>query len=310
MSKPAGELPHLTAASGLERYMPMPPVFTSTELFPEWTSMRACLYRLSPGEVTLPASDSLRVVVQLSTKCMTLERDLGGVVSAAHPCLDAVNINPAYQPIHWQWDSFMEIVQMQLSQSFLAKIATEHGLDMQRLLQLEKLNIHDSLIAQIGHEVAAILDGRHPETDTDYLDTLAGFLCLHLSRRYCVGDVTEKDREDQHTQDFGRVIEFIHQNLEKDLRLEQIARVMNLSNFYFIRQFKAAFGVTPHQYILDCRVGLAKELLRDTFLPISVVSQRCGFSTQSHFTSAFRQTVGASPRVYRQQQAKPDQPAH
>ena len=104
--------------------------------------------------------------------------------------------------------------------------------------------------------------------------------------------------------DLSRVVEYIHQNLGRDLRIEQIARMVNLSNFYFIRQFKAALGKTPHQYILDCRIQLAKDLLCNSFLPINDISQRCGFSTQSHFTSSFRQSTGTSPRAYRHQQAK------
>ena len=184
MSKPADALPALITAAGLDDYMPMPPVNTSTEMFPECASMRACLYRLSPGAVTIPPVDSLRVVVQLSAKCMTLERDLGGVTSATHPCLDSININPAYQSIHWQWDSFMEIVQIQLPKDFITKIAPEYGLDAERLLRLERLNIHDGLIAQIGREISAILEGTHHGADVTYLDALATFLGLHLARHY------------------------------------------------------------------------------------------------------------------------------
>ena len=306
MSKPADALPTLIAATGLDIYMPMPPVCTSADLFPGYTNMRACLYRLSPGEVTLPAVDSLRVVVQLSAKCMTLERDLGGITSATHPSLDAININPAYQAIHWQWDSFMEIVQLQLPRELIARLAPEYGFDAERLLRLERLNIHDGLIAQIGREVAAILEGTHHGADTAYMDALATFLGLHLARRYCRDE--PETRAGQREMDLSRVVEYIHQNLGRDLRIEQIARMVNLSNFYFIRQFKAALGMTPHQYILDCRIQLAKELLCDSFLPINDISQRCGFSTQSHFTSAFRQAAGMAPRAYRHQQAKADVP--
>jgi AraC family transcriptional regulator len=304
MSKPADALPALITAAGLDDYMPMPPVNTSTEMFPECASMRACLYRLSPGAVTIPPVDSLRVVVQLSAKCMTLERDLGGVTSATHPCLDSININPAYQSIHWQWDSFMEIVQIQLPKDFITKIAPEYGLDAERLLRLERLNIHDGLIAQIGREISAILEGTHHGADVTYLDALATFLGLHLARHYCQG--VPQAHIDQRDMDLSRVVEYIHQNLGRDLRIEQIAKMVNLSNFYFIRQFKAALGKTPHQYILDCRIQLAKDLLCNSFLPINDISQRCGFSTQSHFTSSFRQNTGTSPRAFRHHQPKAD----
>ncbi|MGH9638173.1 MAG: helix-turn-helix domain-containing protein, partial [Candidatus Angelobacter sp.] len=92
---------------------------------------------------------------------------------------------------------------------------------------------------------------------------------------------------------------FIQSNLDKSLRLERIAKVANLSNFYFLKVFKSVFGKSPHQYILSCRIELAKCLLGKTILPISEISQRCGFSNQSHFTNAFRQCTGTAPRNFR-----------
>jgi AraC family transcriptional regulator len=310
MPKPAAQTTPLTAATGLHRYMPMPPVRTSAELFPGWASMHACLYRLSPGEVSLPPADSLRVVVQLSAKCTTVERSLAGVTVSAHPCLDAININPAYQAVRWHWETFLELIQIQLPESFIRRIAAEHGADADRMLRLERINLHDAFIAQIGHELAAIVEGRHNGVDVEYMDSLATTLALHLAQRYCNGvDAVEVARP-HHGADFSRIVEFIHANLGNDLRLEQVARVANLSNFYFIRLFKAQFGKTPHQYILECRIALAQELLRSSFLAISDISQRCGFSTQSHFTNAFHRSTGVSPRAYRQQQAAATEPVH
>ena len=233
---------------------------------------------------------------------------MGGVISATHPCLDAININPAYQAIHWHWDSFMEIVQMQISRDLIVELSSKYVLDAGRLLRLEKLNIHDGLVAQIGREVVSILE-KNREVDALYLETLTTFLVLHLASHYCQG-TPQTLAGQQREMDFSRVVEFIHQNLGNDLRIEQVARMVNLSNFYFIRQFKAALGKTPHQYILECRIDLAKDLLRNSFLPISDISQRCGFSTQSHFTSSFRQSTGSSPRAFRQLLADTDLPAH
>jgi AraC family transcriptional regulator len=260
--------------------------------------------------VTLPAVDSLRVVVQLSARGLHLERGMGGITRVGQPGLDAININPAYQQIRWQWDYFMEILQIMLPRSTVARIASDRGLDTERLLRLEKLSLHDATIAQMGHELAGILEGRLARVDTDYLDALATFLLLHLAQRYCRDDGSAGTVERQRTPDFSRIVEFIHGNLDKDLRVEQIARMANLSNFYFIRLFKAEFGKTPHQYILECRIGLAKELLAGSFLPISEISLRCGFSTQSHFTSAFRHSTGMSPRTFRQGNCKLESRRH
>jgi len=296
--------------AGFDRHMPMPPVATSDEVFPGWDKIRVCLYRLPPARIALPAGQTLRIVVQLSARSMRLERVMGGVTNVAQPGLDAINLNPANQPIDWQWDNFMEFVHLQVAPAFLAQMEEEYGVDAQQVMALERFNMHDAMLAQIGHELAEMLEKRHPVVEMAYLDSLATFLVLHLWNRHCRPAAAHQEPGKQHGPDFHRIVDFIRGNLEKDLRIEQIARMANLSSFYFIRLFKAAFGKTPHQYILDCRIGLAKDLLRGSFLPISEISQRCGFSTQSHFTSAFRQATGESPRAYRQAHATPVDKGH
>jgi AraC family transcriptional regulator len=295
---------------GVERFMPMPAVRTSEEAFPGWTELKVGLYRLPPGRVTLPACSALRVSVQLSSRVMRLQRQLNGVVSVSKPSLDSININPVNCPLEWQWDNFMELAHIQIPPAFLAEMERDYGVDAQQIQCLERFNLHDAMIAEIGHTFADLLESRQPSPSTDYLHALARFLVLHLRDRY--GSSVQVPRTaEKRGPDFHRIVDYIHNNLDKDLRLEQIARMSNLSNFYFIRLFKAAFGKTPHQYILECRIGLAKDLLTGSYLPISEVSQRCGFSTQSHFTSAFRQATGQSPRAFRQSYAAAgEQPSH
>jgi AraC family transcriptional regulator len=291
-------------AAGFDRHMPMPPVACSDQLFPSWDKIRICLYRLPPARITLPPGQTLRIVVQLSSRSMHMQREAHGETTVAEPSLDAVNINPAHQAINWQWDNFMEFVHLQIAPSFLARMEEEHGIDAERMKLLERFNVHDALISQFGHELADMLDQRRPPVETAYLDAMASLLVIHLWNRYCLPVVPERELTRGHSPDFRRIVDFVHGNLDKDLRIDQIAKMANLSNFYFIRLFKAAFGKTPHQYILECRIGLAKELLNGSTLSISEISQRSGFSTQSHFTSAFRQATGESPRNYRQNHVK------
>lgn len=280
--------------------MPTPPVSVSTELFPAWTSMRACMYRLPPGEVTLPAVDNLRMGVQLSTRISRVARTLGGVLSRTQRSRDSINFTPAHHPIHWHWDGFIELLQVQLSGEFLFSLEDEYGIDAQRILSLDMLNMRDPVIAQLAHELVRIMRSEQQDVNIPYLDSMATFLALHLQRHYVRDNRCVDDNGQGQVLDFSQVVEYIHDNLHKSLRVGQIAKVANLSNFYFIKMFKSAFGKSPHQYILGCRIELAKRLLVETLLPINEVSQRCGFSTQSHFTNAFRRHAGAAPRAFRQ----------
>jgi AraC family transcriptional regulator len=96
-----------------------------------------------------------------------------------------------------------------------------------------------------------------------------------------------------------RVIEYIMENLGGSPTLEQMAAVVHLSPFHFARQFKAATGLAPHQYVIARRVERAQYLLRtDGELGLAEVAFRSGFANQSHFCFQFKRIVGITPRQF------------
>ena len=98
-----------------------------------------------------------------------------------------------------------------------------------------------------------------------------------------------------------RVIDYIEENLDGDLSLEAMAAEVEISPLYLARAFKAAIGQSPHRYVLARRIERAKELLRNTDLPVVDVALSSGFSSQSHLSHWFLRYVGVSPAVYRRQ---------
>jgi transcriptional regulator GlxA family with amidase domain len=96
-----------------------------------------------------------------------------------------------------------------------------------------------------------------------------------------------------------RVREFIEAHLEENIRLQVLAVIVGLSMSHFARAFKQSEGVTPHDYVLRCRVKRAQELLADTDLPLSEIAIAVGFADQSHCARRFREHVGLTPSRYR-----------
>jgi AraC-like DNA-binding protein len=96
-----------------------------------------------------------------------------------------------------------------------------------------------------------------------------------------------------------RVRQYIETHLDEKVSLQTLASVAGLSMFHFARAFKQSEGVTPHDYLIQCRVRRTMELLAGTDLPISEVAASAGFSDQSHCVRRFRERVGVCPRVYR-----------
>jgi AraC family transcriptional regulator len=97
-----------------------------------------------------------------------------------------------------------------------------------------------------------------------------------------------------------RATEILRANLKGGVTLREVARECGLSVGYFSHAFHRTLGVAPHQWLIEQRVALSKEKLRDDGLSLSDVAAECGFSDQSHLTRAFRQTVGVSPGAWRQ----------
>ena len=92
--------------------------------------------------------------------------------------------------------------------------------------------------------------------------------------------------------------QFMTENLEASLSLEQIASEVNLSAFHFQRMFKLSVGISPANFLTLMRLEKAKRLLK-TSLSLVEISTICGFSHQSHMSSVFKRCVGTTPKNYR-----------
>src|SRR5262249_58107254 len=96
------------------------------------------------------------------------------------------------------------------------------------------------------------------------------------------------------------VVESMEEHLEAGLPLEQMAAAAHLSVYHFARQFKAATGLPPHQYVLARRVDRAQQRLQqDGDLSLAEIAARAGFSDQSQFSLHFKRVVGVTPRQFR-----------
>ena len=79
-----------------------------------------------------------------------------------------------------------------------------------------------------------------------------------------------------------------------------MAAAARLSAYHFARQFKAATGLPPHQFVITRRVERAKQLLQaGTDLSLAEVALRAGFSDQSQFCHHFKRLVGVTPGQFR-----------
>jgi AraC family transcriptional regulator len=96
-----------------------------------------------------------------------------------------------------------------------------------------------------------------------------------------------------------RAKEVLLANIKRGVPLKEVARECGLSVGYFSHAFRRTLGVAPYKWLIEQRVELSKEKLRDDGLSLSDVAAECGFSDQSHLSRIFRQAIGVSPGVWR-----------
>ena len=96
-----------------------------------------------------------------------------------------------------------------------------------------------------------------------------------------------------------RVRDLIDRAYAEQLDIAALSRSASVSPAYFSRSFKAAFGETPHQYVMSRRMERAKALLRSGTMSVTEVCLAVGFTSLGSFTTQFRRFVGASPTEYR-----------
>ena len=96
------------------------------------------------------------------------------------------------------------------------------------------------------------------------------------------------------------VPEYINNHIHEDIRIDSICEAIHVSKYYFCKKFKQSTGITVMNYILKTRIISATNLLESTDLPIGEISEKCGFSSPSFFSQAFRKEHGVTPRQYQQ----------
>ena len=110
----------------------------------------------------------------------------------------------------------------------------------------------------------------------------------------------------EHTEDeppkaafLQKALHYIDTHQQEDLRIEGIAKALNLSVFYFCKVFRKATGKTFTQYLAEVRVAKAENLLLNPHVRISEVAFESGFQSITHFNRVFKKLTGKNPSDFR-----------
>ncbi len=195
------------------------------------------------------------------------------------------------------WNKEYQFITLSFEPSVLAR----HTFDFVNFADLEFIpcfSKSDPLIHSIGLSLKLELESSRFGNRL-YIDSLIAALMTHLMRHYSNQQRSQIDSNPLSKRKLQQVVDYIHQHLDRYLALAELAALVQISPSYFSILFKQATRITPHQYVIQCRIERAKELLLQNDLAIADVALRLGFSHQSHLSRHFKRLVGVTPKQFR-----------
>lgn len=93
--------------------------------------------------------------------------------------------------------------------------------------------------------------------------------------------------------------DLVHSRMDRRVSVAEMAACVGLSESWFSAAFRQKTGLTPLQWQMEQRIGLAQQLMRSSDLSIAQIAAQTGFTDQAHFTKAFRKVRGETPALWR-----------
>ncbi|MGN0999181.1 MAG: AraC family transcriptional regulator [Faecousia sp.] len=114
-------------------------------------------------------------------------------------------------------------------------------------------------------------------------------------------DMVSGRNKDENEDAVEKVERYIREHIAEELSVKNLADMVYVGTDHLTRIFKKRYGKTVTDYILEQRMNLAGELLKDQRLTVTMVSDAVGFGNYSYFTEQFKRAYGKTPREYRKQ---------
>jgi AraC family transcriptional regulator len=271
----------------------LPPVLSSAER-PGWNRVLVELHQAGEweGEARLPYHMISLVLRPSPRACSRLE---GGRVMCAATAPGHLIVVPS-GGMHWaSWKRGTDFLMAYLAPEELARAVSDDGLEAPPLEITYRFRDEDPEIASLLLAMHAQLAGPALE-DRLYVDTLSVQLAVLMARRY--GTAPLRLRPFRHGLSRAKmriVLDYINAHLDRNIELAELAGLVDLSQYHFLRLFRLASGATPHHYLVRRRVEVATSMLLHEDVTLAEVAYRLGFADQSHFSRHFRRITGAPP---------------
>lgn len=162
-------------------------------------------------------------------------------------------------------------------------------------IYLKNRDICENLMSEIHTEVLSV--GKYSEIS---IDILLRLLITRLAENPTTYKKDNFTPENIHSSTLRRLRAEIYDNPDRAVTVRGLAAKLGLSASYFQSVYRAQFGVSCYEDVLNARIRAAKYYLRSTQLSVKEISLLCGCENPEHFMRQFRVRTGQTPTEYRQ----------
>jgi AraC family transcriptional regulator len=265
-----------------------------------WGNVLVNQFQPPPGEALCHFHDEHAICLSLSPRPVRFLHIKGGKTHTGLYGKGDISITPARVPLFARWETDDHFLEIRLAAQFIQKVARENlNEHADRFELLPEFRIRDPHLESIGMLLLAELKQENLGGKL-YIDSLANVLAVHLLRQYTTtqpqiaiykGGLPQRQ--------LVQVLDYINDHLDQDIKLADLAALLDISQFHFSHLFKQSIGTSPYQYLIQQRIERAKQLLKQTDYSIMDIALMCGFNSHSHLTKQFRQLAGITPSAYR-----------
>lgn len=286
---------NLAGNDDLSRLYPHKALLSSTST--DWGGLYLQYHRQPPPEMVEHSCPQHRLIINDCTLRSPVIEIFEGENQLNPVNPGTVRVLPANTRTWAYWETEHQFMMLAFEPELLVR-QTAETTDIKHVELLPIINPSDSLIYSIGLTLKAELEsggigGRL------YADAMTTALMAHLLRHYSVQNYTLPPIVNGlPRRTLRQVVDYIHEHLDQDLTLATLAAIAHMSPSYFSRLFKQSTNLPPHQYVIQCRIDRAKQLLRPGELSIAEIAYSLGFTHQSHFSHHFKRLVGSSPKAF------------
>jgi len=257
----------------------------------EWGPLAATEVHATPGRYPGTVMADHRLIFYL-TPAVPTDCACEGIAQTRVQTPYDFDIVPSGASGFWEDHAPCDMISVRLAPRLVTSTAEALALPGKNADLAPRLGARDPMVEHVVRALMAELAAPAP-AGRIYADSLATALTIRLLQSFA--PVGAAGRQILSKPQIRRIVEFVEENLDGELTLEQLAEVAGMSIPHLTTLFRRTMGQSVHAYVMERRVQRARALLLDRNLTIAQVALETGFAHQSHLARWMRRLLGVTP---------------